>query len=76
MKNSSFTSYLQDTVYTLRDNRIVFQVKAEAKNKVQGIVHDISQSGQTYFIEPKQIVGLNNKLRELEISVEAEIKKY
>ena len=75
MKNSSFTSYLQDTVYTLRDNRIVFQVKAEAKNKVQGIVHDISQSGQTYFIEPKQIVGLNNKLRELEISIEAEIKK-
>ena len=72
MKNSSFTSYLQDTVYTLRDNRIVFQVKAEAKNKVQGIVHDISQSGQTYFIEPKQVVGLNNKLRELEISIEAE----
>ncbi len=75
MKSSSFTSYLQDTVYTLRDNRIVFQVRAEAKNKVQGIVHDISQSGQTYFIEPKQIVGLNNKIRELEISIEAEIKK-
>ena len=75
MKNSSFTSYLQDSVYTVRDNRIVFQVKAEAKNKVQGIVHDISQSGQTYFIEPKQVVGLNNKLRELEISIEAEIQR-
>lgn len=75
MKNSTFTSYLQDTVYTLRDNRIVFQIKAEAKNKVNGIVHDISQSGQTYFIEPKQVVGLNNKLRELEISIEAEILK-
>ena len=73
MKNSAFVSYLQDTVYTLRDGRIVFQVKAEAKNKVQGIVHDISQSGQTYFIEPKQIVGLNNRLRETEISIEAEI---
>ena len=75
MKNSAFTSYLQDSVYTVRDNRIVFQVKAEAKNKVQGIVHDISQSGQTYFIEPKQVVGLNNKLRELEISIEAEIQR-
>lgn len=75
MKNSTFTGYLQDTVYTHRDNRIVFQVKAEAKNKVQGIVHDISQTGQTYFIEPKQVVGLNNKLRELDISIEAEIKR-
>ncbi|MBS4759323.1 MAG: endonuclease MutS2 [Clostridium sp.] len=75
MKNTSFNSYLQDSVYTLRDNRIVFQVKAESKNKVQGIVHDISQSGQTYFIEPKQIVGLNNKLRELEIEIEAEIHR-
>lgn len=75
MKNSTFTSYLQDSVYTLRDNRVVFQIKAESKNKVQGIVHDISQSGQTYFIEPKQVVGLNNKLRELEISIEAEIQR-
>lgn len=75
MKNTTFTGYLQDSVYTLRDNRIVFQIKAEAKNKVQGIVHDISQSGQTYFIEPQNIVGLNNKIRELEIEIEAEIKK-
>ena len=75
MKNTTFSSYLQDNVYTLRDNRIVFQIKAEAKNKVQGIVHDISQSGQTYFIEPQQIVGLNNKLRELDIEIEAEIKR-
>ena len=72
LKNADFSTYLQDTVYTMRDNRIVFQVRAEAKNKVQGIVHDISQSGQTYFIEPKQIVGLNNKIRELEIEIEAE----
>lgn len=75
MKNSTFTSYLQDSVYTIRDNRVVFQIKAESKNKVQGIVHDISQSGQTYFIEPKQVVGLNNKLRELEISIESEIQR-
>lgn len=75
MKSSTFTACLQDTVYTLRDGRIVFQVKAESKNKVPGIVHDISQSGQTYFIEPKQVVGINNRLREIEISIEAEIQR-
>ena len=75
MKNTAFTASLQDSVYTQRDGRIVFQVKAESKNKVQGIVHDISQSGQTYFIEPKQVVGINNKLREIEISIEAEIQR-
>lgn len=75
MRDSTFNSYLQDSVYTIRDNRIVFQVKAEAKSKVQGIVHDISQSGQTYFIEPKQVVGLNNKLREIELAIEAEIQR-
>ena len=75
LKDSLFSSYLQDSVYTIRDNRIVFQIKAEAKNKVQGIVHDISQTGQTYFIEPKQIVGLNNKIRELEIEIDTEIKR-
>ena len=75
MKNSAFTACLQDTVYTLRDGRIVFQVKAESKNKFPGIVHDISQSGQTYFIEPKQVVGINNRLREIKISIEAEIQR-
>lgn len=75
LKNSTFSGYLQDSVYTMRDNRVVFQIKAEAKNKVNGIVHDISQSGQTYFIEPKQIVGLNNKLKELDLEIEAEIQK-
>ena len=73
--NSSFVENLQDTVWTTRDERIVFQVKAECKNKIGGIVHDTSASGQTFFIEPKQLVPLNNKIREVKTSILAEIQR-
>ncbi len=72
MSNSTFTNYLQDSIYTIRDERIVFQVKAESKNKVRGIVHDVSASGQTFFIEPQELVEINNKLREINIKIQAE----
>ncbi|MBQ9246068.1 endonuclease MutS2 [bacterium] len=75
LQNSDFTSNLQDTVYTQRDGRTVFQVKAECKNKVSGIVHDVSQSNQTFFIEPEILVGLNNKLREIEIQINIETER-
>ncbi|MCD7779235.1 MAG: hypothetical protein LUH05_01015, partial [Candidatus Gastranaerophilales bacterium] len=75
LQNNDFTSNLQDTIYTQRDGRTVFQVKAECKNKVPGIVHDISQSNQTFFIEPEILVGLNNKIRQTEIEINIEIEK-
>lgn len=75
MQNSDFTSNLQDTIYTQRDGRTVFQVKAECKNKVSGIVHDVSQSNQTFFIEPEILVGLNNKIRQTEAEIKIEIEK-
>jgi DNA mismatch repair protein MutS2 len=75
LQNSDFTSNLQDTIYTQRDGRTVFQVKAECKNKVSGIVHDVSQSNQTFFIEPEILVGLNNKIRETEAQINIEIEK-
>lgn len=75
LQDSNFTNNLQDTIYTQRDGRTVFQVKAECKNKVNGIIHDVSQSNQTYFIEPEIIVGLNNKLRETEIQINIEIER-
>lgn len=75
LNNASFTDNLQDRLYTTREGRIVFQVKAEAKNKINGIVHDVSASGQTYFIEPKQIVELNNRIREADIAIEAEVQR-
>lgn len=75
LSSSSFVENLQDTVWTTRDERVVFQVKAECKNKIGGIVHDTSASGQTFFIEPKQLVPLNNKIREVQVSILAEIKR-
>ncbi len=75
LQNSDFTSNLQDTIYTQRDGRTVFQVKAECKNKVSGIVHDVSQSNQTFFIEPEILVGLNNKIRQTEAEIKIEIEK-
>jgi len=75
LQDSSFVSNLQDSVYTQRDGRTVFQVKAECKNKVKGIVHDVSNSGQTYFIEPEVLAGLNNKIRETEVKINIEIEK-
>ncbi len=75
LNNPSFALNLQEHIYTSREGRIVFAVKAEAKNKVNGIVHDVSASGQTFFIEPRQIVELNNRIRETESAIEAEIAK-
>lgn len=75
LNNPSFSLNLQEHIYTMREGRIVFAVKAEAKNKINGIVHDVSASGQTFFIEPRQIVELNNRIRETESAIEAEIAK-
>lgn len=75
INSSSFSKFLQENVFTLRDDRYVVPVKAEHKNHVQGIVHDISASGSTFFIEPRAIVELNNNLREIELKIDAEVKR-
>lgn len=75
LQNHSFVDNLQDTVVTIRDNRPVFQVKASCKNKIQGIIHDISSTNLTYFIEPSSLVPISNKLRQIEIEIKAEIDR-
>lgn len=74
MVTSSHRTYLQDAVITMRDGRYCLPVKSEYKNNVPGMVHDQSATASTYFIEPAAVVDLNNKLRELEISEQAEIE--
>ena len=73
MNNPEFSKHLQENIYTTRDDRIVFQVMAASKNKVNGIVHDVSASGRTFYVEPEQIVPLNNKIREIKAQIHAEI---
>lgn len=75
IQSSSITKYLQETVYTIRNDRYVLPVRAEFKSNVPGIIHDTSSSGATLFIEPQQIVPLNNQLKETELNIEAEINR-
>lgn len=72
LNNQHFSKYLQDNIYTQRDERIVFQVMASNKTKVPGIVHDVSASAKTFYIEPAQLVPLNNKVREVKSKIHAE----
>ena len=73
MNSPEFQSHLQENIYTMRDDRIVFQVKASSKSKVSGIVHDVSATSRTFYIEPSQIVPINNKIREVKSKIYAEI---
>ncbi|MDW8335158.1 MAG: endonuclease MutS2, partial [Bacteroidia bacterium] len=60
---------------TVRNERLVIPIHADAKNKLKGFVHDVSASGQTLFVEPVQAFGLNNEIRELKLKERNEIHK-
>ena len=66
---------LTDGIVTIRNERYVVPVRAEAKNTFGGTVHDQSSSGNTYFIEPKEVVDLNNKLQEYHVEERREIER-
>lgn len=73
--SSSQSKYLQDAIITMRSGRYVVPVKSEFKNEVPGLVHDVSGSGGTFFIEPMGVVKANNELRELQAREEKEIER-
>ncbi len=75
MLSGPYRTYLQDAVITMRGNRYCIPIKAKHKTQVNGMIHDQSATGSTYFIEPAAIVELNNRLRELELEEKEEIQK-
>ncbi len=71
----TYSKYLQDSIVTIRNNRFVIPVKSEFKNNIQGLIHDQSSSGKAVFVEPFQIVQLNNEIATLRISESLEIER-
>lgn len=65
--------YLSDAVITMRNERYVIPVKAEYRSMFGGVVHDQSASGQTLFMEPKQVVDLNNRRQQAKVAEQQEI---
>jgi len=72
---SELSGALQEPIVTLRNGRYVVPVRADAKGRVKGIVHDSSGSGQTLFIEPLVIVELGNAWREAQLAEQEEVER-
>ncbi len=75
ISSPAYAKSLREPIITIRDGRYVVPVKSECKNDVPGLVHDISGSGGTLFVEPMSAVNANNALRELELKEKKEIER-
>ncbi|MGZ3664986.1 MAG: endonuclease MutS2 [Ktedonobacterales bacterium] len=72
---NEFRNALQEPIITMRSDRYVLPVRAEARGQVRGIVHDQSGSGATVFVEPLVVVEMNNRLRQLQIEERQEVER-
>ncbi len=75
ISSPAYAKYLREPIITIRGGRYVVPVKSECKNEVPGLVHDVSATGSTYFVEPMSAVNANNALRELELKEKKEIER-
>ena len=75
ISSPAYSKFLREPIITIRQGRYVVPVKSECKNDVPGLVHDVSATGSTYFLEPMSAVNANNALRELELKEKKEIER-
>ncbi len=73
--SSRYRELLQEPYYAQRENRYVLPVKAERQHDLPGIVHDMSASGATVFMEPRELIDLNNQIKVAELQVDREITR-
>lgn len=73
--SKSLQKYLSENIVTIRYNRFVVPVKSEYRSKIEGIVHDTSQSGATVYIEPQSVINMNNELKEIDLKEQREIER-
>lgn len=75
LRNHQLESTLQEKYVTTREGRWVLPVKSGMRHSLEGIIHSTSQTKQTVFMEPQEVVPLNNRVREIEIEIEQEVEK-
>ena len=75
ISSPAYSKFLREPIITIRQGRYVVPVKSECKNDIPGLVHDVSGTGSTYFVEPMSAVNANNALRELELKEKKEIER-
>jgi DNA mismatch repair protein MutS2 len=75
LHSSRYEEILQEKYFAQREGRYVIPVKADMKGRVSGIVHDISASGATVFLEPRELVDLNNSIKVTDLAIEREVRR-
>lgn len=75
LHSQSYKEILQELYFVQREGRYVLPVKADMRGRAPGIVHDVSVSGATVFIEPRELIDLNNAIKVADLDVEREVRR-
>lgn len=75
LHSKRYEDVLQESYFAQREGRYVVPVKADMRGRIPGIVHDVSSSGATVFLEPRELVELNNSIKVADLEIEREVQR-
>ncbi|MEQ1795637.1 MAG: endonuclease MutS2 [Nitrospira sp.] len=75
LHSSRYEEVLQESYFAQREGRYVLPVKTDMRGRIPGIVHDVSASGATVFLEPRELVDLNNSIKVADLEIEREVRR-